>query len=410
MYLGYGDSHSKTDHLRQFQTKVNHNNSYQTEHKSCCLFPPVWLENLWYFLKSQQNIHYHDKYGHMAIFVSNKHAPIKTSRLKVRSNPWMTSDIVKFMYKRDRIHNLAAKRKDDSLMDEYRKLRNSVTDMIKKNRKKEYFTNVRNSSRTNPRSFWEEFSSIIPKINVKSIPRNMNAEDFNIYFKNVHDLISSSFVVDSSLLWKGQESIYTFMFIDVQRNDLINLLLSLSDKTGMDILGFNRRLVRHAGEHIVDSLSCIINDSLSNGTFPDDWKLARVTPVYKNNGDVNIMSNYRPISVIGHIAKMVEQFARSQLESYLEEHAFISPNQSAYLKGHLTVNMVWQWMKRSNTFSIKKMQRIYQIYHHVKWQSPSCQKWQLKSWTNKTQTNKIINRNRWLIKHSSWNWRTPQID
>ena len=69
MYLGCGDSQSKTGHLLQFQTKVNHNNLYQTEHKSCCLFPPVWLDNLWYFLKSQQNIHYHDKYGHMAIFI-----------------------------------------------------------------------------------------------------------------------------------------------------------------------------------------------------------------------------------------------------------------------------------------------------------------------------------------------------
>ena len=88
-----------------------------------------------------------------------------------------------------------------------------------------------------------------------------------------------------------------FKFTDVERNDLIELLISLSDKTGMDILGFDRRLVRLAGEHIVDSLLCIINDSLSSGTFPDDWKLARVTPVYKNNGDAN-MSNYRPISNI----------------------------------------------------------------------------------------------------------------
>ena len=238
--------------------------------------------------------------------VSDKHAPIKTSRLKVRSNPWMTSDIVKLMYKRDKIHDLAVKRKDDSLMNVYRKLRNAITDMIK-NRKREYFTDVSNSSRTNPRSFWTELSSIIPKINVKSIPRNMSAEDFNIYFKNVPNLISSSFTGDCSLLWKGQESIDMFKFADVERNDLIELLISLSDKTGMDILGFDRRLVRLAGEHIVDSLLCIINDSLSSGTFPDEWKLAWVTPVYKNNGDVNIMSNYRPISVIGHIAKMVEQ-------------------------------------------------------------------------------------------------------
>ena len=164
----------------------------------------------------------------------------------------------------------------------------------------------------------------------------MSAKEFNIYFKNVPDLISSSFTGDTSLLWKGQEGIYTFQFKYVQHIDLMTLLISLFDKTGMDILGFDRKLVRIAGEHIYDSLLCIINDSLSNGIFPDDWKIARVTPVYKNNGDINIMSNYRPISVIGHIAKMVEQLVRSQLVSYLKEHAFISTDQSPYLKGHST--------------------------------------------------------------------------
>ena len=95
-----------------------------------------------------------------------------------------------------------------------------------------------------------------------------------------------------------------------------------------------------------------MNDSHPNGTFPDDWKLARVTPVYKNNGDVNTMSNYRPISVIGYIAKMVEELVRSQLVSYLEEHAFISPDQSAYLKGYSTQTslhpMIDDWLENIN--------------------------------------------------------------
>ena len=104
----------------------------------------------------------------------------------------------------------------------------------------------------------------------------------------------------------------------------------------MDILGFDRKLIKITGQHIVDSLLYIINESLLHGTFPDEWKLARVTPVFKNSGDVDVMSNYRPISVIGHIAKMVEQLVRSQLVRYLEEHSFITPDQSAYLKGHST--------------------------------------------------------------------------
>ena len=104
----------------------------------------------------------------------------------------------------------------------------------------------------------------------------------------------------------------------------------------MDILGFDWKLIKIAGQHIFDSLLYIINDSLLHGTFPDEWKLARVTPVFNNSGDVDVMYNYRPISVIGHIAKMMEQLVRSQLVRYLEEHSFITPDQSAYLKGHST--------------------------------------------------------------------------
>ena len=75
----------------------------------------------------------------------------------------------------------------------------------------------------------------------------------------------------------------------------------------MDILGFDRKLIKIAGQHIADCLLYIINFSPFNGIFPEDWKLARVIPVFKNKGDVDVMSNYRPISVIGHIAKMLEQ-------------------------------------------------------------------------------------------------------
>ena len=171
---------------------------------------------------------------------------------------------------------------------------------------------------------------------MKSIPKGMGAEDFNIYFKNVPDVITSSFTDDSSLLWKGQKSLYTIKFNDIQRADLLQLFISLSDKTGIDILGFDRKLIKIAGHHMADSLLYIINDCLSNGIFPEDLKLARVTPVFQNNGDVDVMSNYRPISVIGHIAKMVEQLVRSQLVSYLEEHSFITPDQSVYLNGHST--------------------------------------------------------------------------
>ena len=90
-----------------------------------------------------------------------------------------------------------------------------------KNRKREYFNEVSHSLRTSPRSFWSELNNVILKSNMKSIPKGMGAEDFNIYFKDVPDVITSSFIDDSSLLWKCQESIYTFKFNNIQRADLL---------------------------------------------------------------------------------------------------------------------------------------------------------------------------------------------
>ena len=57
----------------------------------------------------------------------------------------------------------------------------------------------------------------------------------------------------------------------------------------------------------------MIHKSLESGVFEQDWKNARVTPIYKDDGDINDENNYRPISVVGHIAKMTESLVSYQI-------------------------------------------------------------------------------------------------
>ena len=77
--------------------------------------------------------------------------------------------------------------------------------------------------------------------------------------------LTFSFTGDSSLTWKGWGCIYTFEFNDIQRVDFSRLFMSVSNETGMDILGFGRKLINISGQNIVRSLLYIINDSLFNG-------------------------------------------------------------------------------------------------------------------------------------------------
>ena len=69
--------------------------------------------------------------------------------------------------------------------------------------------------------------------------------------------------------------------------------------------------------------------SLCRGIVPIDLKIARVTPVFKNKGQPNDVSNYRPISVTSH-------FVKEQLVSFLTQYSLLSPNQFAYIKGRST--------------------------------------------------------------------------
>ena len=62
------------------------------------------------------------------------------------------------------------------------------------------------------------------------------------------------------------------------------------------------------------------NASIHTKCFASDWKLSRVTPIYKGKGDANDKGNYRPISVIGHIAKIIEHEIANQVVTYLESN------------------------------------------------------------------------------------------
>ena len=111
---------------------------------------------------------------------------------------------------------------------------------------------------------------------------------------------------DDIFFWKGPKSIYSFRFKNMSNEDIETYLGSLPNKSNNDILGMDLVLLRKSAPYISISLANVINKSLSLGVFEQDWKNARVTPVYKDDCDINDENNYRSISVIGHIAKMIE--------------------------------------------------------------------------------------------------------
>jgi hypothetical protein len=273
--------------------------------------------------------------------ISNKCAPIKTMRRKSTQQRWISPDIVKEMNRRDHLHAKACRNKDSEIWNLYRKARNKVNKMIK-NAKVNHYNNLIEQNKHNPKKFWAEMAKIVPnKINFNSIPNSISADDFNYYFstvglRTVTDNNINQTMKNGDLLWKGPTSLYTFKLSHVSECNIIKCLKNLPNTPNMDVLGIDSKLLKLATTEIAPQLTHLFNLSIDSSHVPPDWKLARVTPVYKGKGDINDKGNYRPISVVCHVGKLMEKQIHEQFLAYLECHNFISKDQSAYLKGHST--------------------------------------------------------------------------
>ena len=74
----------------------------------------------------------------------------------------------------------------------------------------------------------------------------------------------------------------------------------------------SNKFIKVARNIIAPSLCDIFNSSIEKKVFPHDFKIAVVTPIFKN-GDVDNLGNYRPISVLSTIARIFEKLLYTQL-------------------------------------------------------------------------------------------------
>ena len=88
-------------------------------------------------------------------------------------------------------------------------------------------------------------------------------------------------------------------------------------------------MIKDVASVISSPLCYIVNLSLKAGTIPAEWKEARVIPIFKS-GPKNMFENYRPISVLSVMSKVLERAVHKQLLSHLESENLLTPSQYGF--------------------------------------------------------------------------------
>jgi len=245
----------------------------------------------------------------------------------------------------------------------YKRLRNKVTHLMKK-RKKEYFKNLILQNHNDSKKMWNCLKDIIPKsasisphamnVNGAEIVDNVDiAEAFNEFFisnasKITKDIPKQTYSDKDNEIRNSVHHPPKISLKPITREFVINEIdrLRIDKATGED--GISCKMLKLSKEIIAQPVTDIINQSLTTGIVPHAWKRARVVPIFKS-GDIASLNNYRPISVLPIVSKIIERAVHKQLSEFLESNNLLHPNQSGFRPKHSTTTIL---MKLVNQWSL----------------------------------------------------------
>lgn len=268
----------------------------------------------------------------------DKFAPYKTFTLKKpNSTPWLTDEIRQVMDKRDMFKHNFNLTGNKNFKKNYKELRNKVTSMMRQSQKN-MFNDTINSKVKDPKDFYKtakKLNIISDKTNKAKV--NFPAETLNqTFLQNNNAPIDSNFIKEklNNLYKNFPPSIHKFAFQAVSEQDLIKVTKNLkSMSVGVDKI--NSFVIKALLPRISTVLVHIVNISFELGIFPENWKKAVITPIPKVSIPLS-PNDFRPISLLPTLSKIIEKLANIQIVAYLVKHNFLDPYQSAYIKKHST--------------------------------------------------------------------------
>jgi len=128
-------------------------------------------------------------------------------------------------------------------------------------------------------------------------------------------------------------------FQKITRKELLDTIESLVPKAscGYDLL--SNRMIKTEKIRFCNLILDLINETVTNGIFPDALKIAKVLLIFKK-GDKTNMTNYRPISLLPVLSKIVEKVLNRQITAKLDEYHLIDDNQYGFRSEHSTEDAV----------------------------------------------------------------------
>ena len=271
------------------------------------------------------------------------HAPIKTKTVVQRPHtPWINPEILQAKRERSRLERCWRRWKSPFDRMKFRAQCNSVRSLISK-AKSSFLSNLVTESSANPRTLWKTLNTILHRNPSNSLPESPDASSlantFLDFFKDKIDRIRTKFLPSHSpdpFLFPPAPPPKLINFIPATLTE-IHKLISASESKQCPLDSIPTFLLKLCFNELGPIITNLVNLSLSEGIFPSSFKQALVQPLLKKPSlSTDDLNNFRPISNLNFISKILEKVVASRIQSHLSSNSLSSSFQSAYRIFHST--------------------------------------------------------------------------
>lgn len=276
---------------------------------------------------------------------------VRRPRRQTPLKPWITPGLIRCMRHRDRLHTKTRKDPDnESLKICYKRYRNFCNSLLRKLKNK-YEKDQLDKAGNNMKKTWQAITSITNFKPKKSLTQNLiqtsdpqkSVDLVNDFFANVGKNLAAKITKDveigSEELKNNSNIVNSFGLVETTETEIISLInaLKTDSSTGWDDI--SSRIIKQNQLSLIKPLVYICNLSFNTAVFPKAFKRSVILPVHKN-GDKMAATNYRPISILPALSKILERAINTRLVNYLEKYNLLSNNQYGFRKGRSTADAV----------------------------------------------------------------------
>lgn len=265
--------------------------------------------------------------------------------------PWITTGILRCIKNRNKLQQKS--RNDpfnDILIITYRRYRNHCNNLIKKLKRK-YERELLGKSVNNNKLLWKNIKSIsytnnskspnIELLNIKSSPLD-SVNFINNYFTNIGKDLAEKIQNTSNYTGKPislNRQVNSFTLLDTDNDEVSGILTSLKTDSAPGWDNISTKFLKYIGKEVIPIVTHLANLCFTNGIFPEPLKKSVIIPVYKG-GDRDDVNNYRPISILPAISKIIEKLINIRLIKYFDKYKILSKTQFGFKHGMSTENAI----------------------------------------------------------------------